>query len=109
VPIPFRTELQPFLAEFADQHRGVRLGRMFGLPAVYVGRRLVTCLMEEGLIVRLPEDVARKELRGGAKPYSRRGRPTGAWVMYTPRTLMEARRLTPILELAARHAAQRIA
>jgi hypothetical protein len=109
MPIPFRSDLQPFLTDFADQHRGVRLGKMFGLPAVYVGRRLVTCLMEDGIIVRLPEDVAKTEIRAKrGRPYSRRGKAMGSWVMYKPRTSGEARRLTPILEVAARNVAERV-
>src|SRR5688500_17512462 len=108
--IPFRRDLQPFLEEFAEQHRGVRLGKMFGLPAVYAGRRLFACLIEDGVIVRLPDDIARRELRAGGKPFSRRGgpsggakrRPMGSWVLYEPRSPVDARRLTPVLEIAAR-------
>lgn len=109
MPIPFRSDLRPFLEEFTDHHRGVRLGQMFGLPAVYVGRRLVTCLMEDGIIVRLPEEAARREIQSkrGA-PYSRRGRVMGSWVMYTPRSAADARKLTPVLEVAARHVAERV-
>lgn len=108
MPIPFRPELRPFLEEFAEHHRGVRLGQMFGLPAVYVGRRLVTCLIEDGIIVRLPDDAARRELRSKrAVPYSFRGKPMGTWVMYAPRSARAARSLTPILEVAVRHMAER--
>src|SRR5688572_28290342 len=88
--IPFRRDLQPFLEEFAEQHRGARLGRMFGLPAVYAGRRLFACLIEDGVIVRLPDDIARRELKAGGKPYSRRerasDRPMGSWILYEPRS-----------------------
>src|SRR5687767_3345826 len=98
MPIPFRSELQSVLEEFADRHRGVRLGKMFGLPACYVGRRLFTCLMEDGIIVRLPDDVAKREVRGRGRPFSRRGKAMGTWVMYCPRSAAEGRRLTPILE-----------
>jgi hypothetical protein len=107
MPIPFRSELRSFLTEFADEHRGVRLGQMFGLPALYVGRRLVTCLMEDGIIVRLPTDLARQEIqsrRGTA--YSQR-HAQGSWVLYTPRNAAEARKLTPTVERAARHIAER--
>jgi hypothetical protein len=108
-PVPsFRSDLEPFLREFADQHKGVRPGVMFGRPAIYVGRKLIACLMDDGVIVRLPDEVARRELRGSAKPFSQRGgRPLGAWVSYTPKTSMEARRLTPILETAVTHIARR--
>ena len=108
MPIPFRSDLQTFLTEFIDQHRGLRLGKMFGLPAGYVGRRLFACLQEDGILVRLPLDIARREIRRGASPLSQRpGRPMGSWVMFKPRTAAAARRLTPILEIAARNVAER--
>ena len=108
MPIPFRSDLQTFLTEFIDDHRGVRLGKMFGLPAGYVGRRLFACLMEDGILVRLPQEVARREIRRGASPLSQRpGRPMGSWVMFKPRTALAARRLTPVLEIAARNVAER--
>ncbi len=108
MPIPFRSELRAFLTEFAEEHRGVRLGQMFGLPAIYVGRRLVSCLIEDGVIVRLPPELARQEIQSKrGKPFSRRGRDTGSWVLYTPRTAAEARRLTPTVERAVRHLAER--
>ena len=107
MPIPFRTDLQTFLTEFAEQHRGIRLGKMFGLPAVYVGRRLIACLMEDGIIIRLPNDVAKREIKGEGAPFSRRGKATGSWVKYRPRTSVDARRLAPVLEIAARHMAER--
>jgi hypothetical protein len=108
VPIPFRSDLEPFLTEFVEQHRGVRLGKMFGLPAGYAGRRLFVCLIEDGVIVRLPEDVAKREMKRGGAPFSRRGgRPSGAWVKYTPRTSAEARRLGRVLEIAVDHVARR--
>jgi hypothetical protein len=108
MPIAFRSELRAFLAEFAEEHRGVRLGQMFGLPAIYVGRRLVTCLIEDGVIVRLPADLARQGIQSKrGKPFSRRGRNTGTWVLYTPRTAVDARKLTPTVERAARHVAER--
>ena len=106
MPIPYRHDLVSFLEEFAAQHRGVRLGKMFGLPALYAGRRLFACLLEDGVIVRLPEEDARRALKSGARPYSRRGRRTGAWVLYEPRTRRAAQRLTPALEIAARHVAR---
>ena len=108
MPIPFRHDLQRFLVEFMEQHRGTRLGKMFGLPAGYVGRKLFTCLVEDGIIVRLPEEVARREIRSkhGAA-YSRRAHAMGAWVMYCPRNSIHLRHLAPMLEIAARNVAER--
>ena len=108
MPIPYRQELTAFLDEFAEQHRGVRRGKMFGLPAIYVGRRLVTCLMEDGIIVRLPEDILRREIRSkrGTR-YSRGGQDSRNWVMYRPRTAVAARALAPVIEAAVRDSAER--
>ena len=53
--IAFRADLQPFLTEFIEHHRGLRMGRMFGLPAGYAGRKMFVCLIEDGLIVKLPQ------------------------------------------------------
>jgi hypothetical protein len=116
--IPFRSELRPFLEEFVETHRGARLGKMFGLPALYAGRRLFACLIEDGMIVRLPPEIARREIRNGAKPFqgppSRRpaarsgqSRTSRSWLMYRPRSIVAARRLVPVLELAAREVARR--
>lgn len=41
VPSPFRADLRRFLTEFAEQHRGVRPGRMFGLPVLEVAVRRI--------------------------------------------------------------------
>ena len=114
--IPFRADLQRFLAEFIEAHRGIRRGTMFGVPAGYVGRRLFACVIEDGIIVRLPQDVAARELKGpgtrfngpgGKASRTSRPGPLGTWVMYRPGTGTAARRLTPLLELAARNVAER--
>jgi hypothetical protein len=117
----FPADLQPFLAEFIEHHRGLRIGRMFGMPAGYAGRKLFVCLMDDGVVVKLPEHIAKDEVRSGrasrdsgfgsrdSNPESRvpsPGRAGGVWVKYTPCTAREATRLTPILEVAARHVVQ---
>ena len=80
---------------------------MFGLPAGYAGRKLFVCLMEDGLIVKLPEQIAGTEVRTGkGVRESRIPYPGGVWVKYKPRTAREATRLAPILEVAARHVAE---
>ena len=80
---------------------------MFGLPAGYAGRRMFVCLIEDGLIVKLPERVAKEQVREGkASTFTRRGRPSKSWIKYRPRTVREAGRLAPILELAARYVAE---
>ena len=83
--IRFRADLQHFLNDFIEQHRGTRGGRLFGLPAAYAGRRMFACLRGNGVIVKVPK-------RG--------------WVKYTPRTRRDAVRLIPVLEVAARDVAE---
>jgi len=108
VPIPFRSDLEPFLREFITTHRGLRMGRMFGLPAGYAGRRLFACLIEDGVIVRLPTDVAKREITARrGRPFSPKGKASGAWVMYRPRDASAARRLAPTLEVAVDDIARR--
>lgn len=104
MPMAFRADLQPFLAEFIEHHRGLRIGRMFGLPAGFAGRKLFVCLIDDGLIVKLPQHIAKDEVRSGkAAAFSRQGKPNTSWVKYRPRTANEARQLAPVMELAARH------
>jgi len=80
---------------------------MFGLPAGYAGRRMFVCLIENGLIVKLPAPVAKEEIRRGhATAFTRRGRLSKTWIKYVPRTTREAYRLARVLELAARHVAE---
>jgi hypothetical protein len=80
---------------------------MFGLPAGYAGRKMFVCLIEEGLIVKLPEGVAKDEVRARkAETFVRRGRPSKNWIKYSPRNAREAGRLAPILEVAARYVAE---
>jgi len=98
-------DLRSALIEFAASHRGVRLGHLFGQPAMYAGRRMFASVREDGIIVKLPVDLVRGEIARGAAPHTRRGRVVRDWVTYRPRTVVEARRLWPMLEVAARNAA----
>jgi hypothetical protein len=99
-------DLRSWLTEFLDAHRGVRLGRLFGHTAAYAGRGVFAYVMEDGLVVKLPVDIARRERARGATPHGDRPGKE-AWMAYRPRTAADARRLWPILELAARHVAGR--
>jgi hypothetical protein len=106
VAIPFRADLQHFLAAFIDQHRGLRMGRLFGRPAGYAGRRMFVCLLDDGFIVKLPQGIAKDEVRAGrASLFERHGRVSKRWIKYAPGTARQAGRLAPILELAAQYAA----
>lgn len=74
---------------------------MFGRPAAFAGRRMFARIVDDELAVRLPADVARRELAHG-------GRQVKAWIHYRPRTSNDMRRLASVLEVAARHAARQL-
>ena len=47
-----RRELLDLFETFVAQHRGLRLGKMFGAPAIFAGRRLSACLIDETCTTR---------------------------------------------------------
>jgi hypothetical protein len=59
---------------------------------------MFVCLIEDGLLVKLPTHVAKGEVRAR--------RCGSVWVKYVPRNAREAGRLAPILEAAARYVAE---
>ena len=81
---------------------------MFGRPAAYAGRRMFACIVDAALVVKLPEDMARRELRDHGRPFARSGREMKQWVQYRPRTARDLQRLASVLEVAARHAAHQL-
>lgn len=46
------------LDDFISEYDGVRLGKMFGYPAYYVGRSMFACLYEGKVGLKLPESAA---------------------------------------------------
>jgi hypothetical protein len=96
-------DLKAFLSEFVAARRGLRQGRMFGMPAAYAGPRLFACVAEGGIICKLPADVLRTHK---ARSFVVRGRSMKSWGFFSPATPAERARLVPILEVAARYAAE---
>ncbi len=103
MPARDRTDLRTFLTEFVAARRGLRQGKMFGMPAAYAGPRLFACVFEDGIICKLPADVLRA---AGARPFSIRGRQMKSWGLFSLATPAARRRLVPILEVAARFVAE---
>ena len=75
------------MADFNPSHKAVldamllgypnvRLGKMFGFPAYYAGKKLCICLYEQGVGVKLPEKSAAKLLDAdpNAVPFQPMGR-----------------------------------
>jgi hypothetical protein len=109
VPTP-RRELLDLFETFVAQHRGLRLGKMFGAPAIYAGRRLSACLMDDGVVMKLPAAARDRARALGGRPWTPAARPakrramTG-WVIVVPRRSEDTARLLPLLEAAAHHVA----
>ena len=58
----FNPEHKTVLDDLLLDHPNIRPGKMFGLPAYYVGKKLCICLYEEGVGVKIPEESAKKLL-----------------------------------------------
>ena len=102
----FRSDLASLLQTFIDDHRGLRAGKMFGRPAGYAGHRLFARLTDDGILLRLPDDIAAAERRKRREPARLLDGITNSWVAYKPKDTAATRRLLPLLELSARHVAQ---
>jgi hypothetical protein len=63
---------------------GVREGKMFGVPAFYVGRRLFACVYGDVAGVKVPEDLAQRLLDDSRfAPFQPRGRhKMREWVQF---------------------------
>ena len=101
----WRKDLEHVLNAFVADHRGLRTGRMFGLPGAYAGRKLFACVYQDGLTVKLPSDARTVALDRGAIPWTPMGRRMREWVLFRPES-PQATGVLPFLEIAARHAAQ---
>jgi TfoX/Sxy family transcriptional regulator of competence genes len=102
----WRKDLEHVLNAFVADHRGLRIGRMFGLPGAYAGHKLFACVYQDGLTVKLPADARTAALDRGATPWTPMGRRMREWVLFRPESPQASSSVLPFLELAARHAAQ---
>lgn len=109
----WRKDLEDYLSRFVAGHRGLRFGRMFGVPAAYAGRKLFSCAIDDGIVAKLPPDALTAALAKGAMRWAPRPPKLGAagkatragWVMFRPKSAVAAEAIRPFLEIAARHVA----
>ena len=83
----------------ADARRGV----MFGYPAYYTRGRLFACVLDDQIVLKLPEATV-TALAGtrGIGPFTRNGRTMRQWVTLTrPRALALARSPALVLQSLA--------
>jgi hypothetical protein len=48
---------------------GVAAGKMFGYPAYYVGNRLFACVYEDGVGIKVPEDLVKDLIKSEGITY----------------------------------------
>ena len=78
------TDLRELLETFVDNHRGLRFAKMFGKPAAFAGRRAFAYVDSGRIAIKR----------------------SGRWIVHRPHTAIEARKLIPLLEVAAREVAE---
>lgn len=80
----------------ADDPIHTRAGKMFGCPALYVGRKMAMCVYEDSIGMRVPEPVATQAKAAGRAgaftPYGKK--PMREWISVdAPEELTEFRDL----------------
>jgi hypothetical protein len=84
---------------------GIRVGAMFGCPAVFVGRRMAFCVYGSAIGVKIPQaDAARliaSRMAAAFRPYGRP--PMKEWIELQA-TAADFGKVVPILTLALRYA-----
>lgn len=84
----------------------VRAGKMFGLPAYYVGKKLFASLYENGIGIKLPAERAARLLESdpNVEPFMPLGRPKmREWVQITLERSEEFERYLPVFEESIRY------
>jgi predicted DNA-binding protein (MmcQ/YjbR family) len=80
--IKFNKGHQEVLESFLLKNKEVRAGKMFGVPAYYVGKKMFASLFEEGVCVKVPEERVKVLLKKEhIKPFRPMGRTMKDWVM----------------------------
>ena len=104
-PAHDRTLLDTLVTHMRAVEPGIRIGAMFGCPAVFVGRRMAFCVYGEGIGAKLPQaEAARLIASGQATAFRPFGRPAmKEWVELRAEP-GEALQMAPILTLAVRYA-----
>jgi hypothetical protein len=84
----------------------VRAGKMFGFPAYYVGKKLCICLYEQGVGIKLPEQLVVKllETDPNTTPFRPLGKPKmREWVQINLNHSEDYRQYKPIFEESIRY------
>ena len=102
----FNSEHKAVLDDLLLGYPQVRSGKMFGFPAYYAGQKLCICLYEQGVVIKLPEQSARKMLEDDRNvvPFQPMGKAKmREWIQINQSSSEDLRQYMPIFEESIRH------
>ena len=81
----FNEEHKKVLDEMLLEIPGVKPGKMFGLPGYYINGKLFACVWEDGVSLKVPQEVRERLLeQTGVEPFvPMENRPMKEWVLIT--------------------------
>lgn len=83
----------------------IRIGSMFGSPAVFMGRRMAFCVFKSGVGAKVPAaDAARLIASGAATSFRPYGKPAMKEWIELQASQADVPKLAPVLSLALRYA-----
>lgn len=102
----FNADHKLVLDEMLLTHPLVHSGKMFGLPAYYVGKKLCICLYEAVVGIKLPAESVARLLQAdlNAVPFKPYGRQTmREWVQVNLTRSEDYRQYMPVFEESIQH------
>jgi hypothetical protein len=104
-PAHDRALFDAVVAQMRTTEPGIRIGSMFGCPAVFVGRRMAFCVYGSAIGAKIPEaEAARLIASGEATAFRPNGRPPMKEWIELRATPGDSVTPAPILTLALRYA-----
>ena len=100
-----RSLFDKLVAHMRSVEPTLRLGLMFGCPAVFVGRRLAFCVFGSAVVAKIPQAEAARLIAAGTaiafRPYGRPAMKEWVEIKAKPTDVVS---LVPVMSLALRHA-----
>jgi hypothetical protein len=104
-PVTFNPKHKEVLDSILLKITGVVAGTMFGYPAYYINRKLFACLYEEGVGIKVPEQVADSlVVKKGIIRFQPKGkRPMKEWIQINHERSEDYRKDEEILKISVEY------
>jgi hypothetical protein len=102
----FNVQHKSILDEMLLGHPHIRSGKMFGFPAYFVGKKLCICLYQQGVGVKLPEQILAKLMESDPNvvPFQPYGRAKmRQWVQINLSDSEDYRQYLPVFEASIQY------